>query len=133
MSSDSNKLGFDKVKKVKIEYIKPQGYNPSYITGVLGGATPKSDILIHFYTDLSGLPESQHYNIVDGKLGTEIINKRVPSIISSDNTVTLYRQIQSGIIVSLNEAKSMVKWLNEQIDALELHIIKNNGGYSKEI
>jgi hypothetical protein len=107
------------IKKVKIDYLKPSTYTPMYVTGVIGGATPKGDILINFYTDLSGIPESQLFNVNEGKLGEEIIDKRIPSIVKNGDTVTLYRQVQSGVIISINEAKELRLWLDTQISIVE--------------
>jgi hypothetical protein len=107
------------IKKVKIEYLKPADYTPKYVTGSIGGPTPKGDILINFFMDISGVPNSQLFNVEEDKLGTEIIEKRLPSIIQNGDTTTLFRQVQSGIILSLNEAKTLSKWLEEQIKIVE--------------
>lgn len=107
------------IKKVRIEYIKPADYAPKYATGSIGGPTPKGDILINFFMDLSGIPNSQLFNVEEDKLGKEILEKRIPSIIQNGDTTTLYRQVQSGVILSLNEAKTLSKWLEEQISLVE--------------
>ncbi len=103
------------INKVQIEYIVPDEHCPLYASGVLGGPTPKSDILINFYLDITGIPKSQTFSAIDGKLSAEIFDKRIPASIKNGDTVTLYRRIQSGIILNVAEAKSFHKWLGEQI------------------
>ena len=111
------------VKKVKIDYIKPQAYCPMYVNGAIGSPTPKGDILINFYTDLTVLPDSQVHVVNDGKLGPEITDMRLPKIIKNGDTISVMRQIQSGIILSIAEAKIFHKWLGDQIAAVEEAIL----------
>lgn len=108
------------LKKIKFEYIKPPLYNPMYVNGIIGGPSPKGDIIINFYTDITVVPTSQTHEITEaGTVGVEIIEKRLPKILSDGDTFTIHRNIQSGVIMNLNEAKGLYKWLGEQIEIVE--------------
>ena len=111
------------IKKIKFEYRHPDDYKPLYVNGVIGGPTAKNDIILNFFVEANSLPDSQVFEVVDGKISGELLDKRKPSPIQGD-TFTIIRHMQTGIILNISEAAALHKWLGEQINTIQANIKK---------
>ena len=99
---------------VKFKYIFEHDYNPKYANGAYGGITTRGEISVNFYYERPALPHEQLHSIKsDGTVG-ELIEVQ-----PSDNSTTLVRVVENGVILSKNTAKDIVRWLSEKIDLLE--------------
>jgi len=99
---------------IKFKYIFPDDYNPIYVNGIVGGITPKAEIVINFFLERHALPDSQSYKIEsDGSLGEEI--KSEPQDLKS----SMVRFVGTGIILNYQSAKAFIQWLNSQTEILE--------------
>ena len=104
----------DLPEKIIFKYIFDEKYNPIYVNGVYGGITPHREIVANFFFERHGLPHSQIMDVEsDGKLGKEF--ERFPK----EKYPYLVRVVESGIILSLDNAKKTYKWLGEKIKELE--------------
>ncbi|MBN1270897.1 MAG: hypothetical protein JXB26_01385 [Candidatus Aminicenantes bacterium] len=100
--------------RIKFKYIFDKCYNPIYVNGAIGGINLKGEIIINFYLERHGLPISQAFEIDEnGKVGDEIERK------PEDLKESTVRFVQNGVILSLESAKRIHKWLGKHIVALE--------------
>lgn len=75
--------------------------------GAWGGLTPRGDILIDFFIEKQALPESVKNRVEsDGTLGPVIEFKPQKRIV---------RELQVGVLVTVEEARNLVKFLNDRI------------------
>jgi len=98
--------------KIKFKYKFNEYYNPVYVNGAHGGINPKREIVINFYLERSPLPVSQEYEIQNNKLVNETSTPE-------DLKMSFIRYVENGIILSLESAKDIHKWIGKHIDKLE--------------
>jgi hypothetical protein len=102
----------EKKDYIEFKYIFPDDYNPKYVNGVYGGVNVQGEIIVSFYLERNGLPLSQTHSITkEGTLG--------PAIERKPEDVKRVRFIQNGIVLNLENAKIIHKWLGEKIEKLE--------------
>ena len=110
-------------KSIKFKYIFQDDYNPVYINGALGGINSQGELIVNFYLERIGLPNSIVQTIApDGQLA---------SIIESDPkdlNQSHVRYVCNGIIMNLQTAKTIHEWLGNHIANLEkLQNVKKEG------
>jgi hypothetical protein len=110
------------VKKPQIifKYLFAEDYNPVYVNGAHGGVSPRGELVVHFYLERSGIPVAitQEVN-PNGTIGAVI--DEVPA----DFNQTLYRAVESGIVLNYDSARTIHGWLGDRIKELEaLHQAK---------
>ncbi len=100
--------------KLTFKYKYPDDYNPHYINGAQGGINVQGEIVVNFYFERIPLPNSitQELNN-DGALGNVVATD------PKDFTNSVLRYVQSGVVMNLEVAKQVYKWLGEQIKTLE--------------
>ncbi len=102
----------------KFEYKYPENYNPVYVNGAHGGISHKGELTINFFLEKVPLPDSVTHEINKNlTLGKEI--KR-----QSKERNILIRHVAFGIILNLDDAKSIHQWLGKTIEKLEKLIPK---------
>jgi non-canonical (house-cleaning) NTP pyrophosphatase len=100
---------------IKFTYIKNNNYSVHHVDGAYGGITPKGDITLNFFSERFPIPNTVTHELIDGKtLGKEIDKVSKEGII---------REIECGIIINLDTARSINKWLIDKINEIE-NIIK---------
>ena len=100
--------------KIEFKYIFEDDYNPKYANGAYGGIAPLGEIVLNFYVDRQPVPYSETREISEGGEIGELIE-----IKPHDHKQKIVRYIQSGVILNLDSAKRIHKWLGEQVDKLE--------------
>jgi len=101
-------------EKIKFKYIFEDDYSPIYSNGAFGGITPNHEIVVNFFFERQGLPYSQTHIIKEKGMIGEIVE------INPDQGIPyLIRQVQNGIILSLDGAKKIHTWIGEKIQELE--------------
>jgi hypothetical protein len=110
------------VKKSQIifKYLFAEDYNPVYVNGAHGGVSPRGELVVHFYLERSGIPVAitQEVN-PNGTIG-EVIEE-----VPSDFNQTLYRAVESGVVLNYDSARTIHAWLGDRIKELEaLHQAK---------
>jgi hypothetical protein len=79
--------------------------------GAWGGLTPRADMLIQFFIEKQAIPESIKNKVnADGSLGP-IIETKPPN--------RIVRELQVGVLMSVDEARNLVKFLNDKIQQYE--------------
>ncbi|MDD2229369.1 MAG: hypothetical protein PHY48_08160 [Candidatus Cloacimonetes bacterium] len=101
--------------KIEFKYIFDDDYNPVYVNGAYGGVTPCGEIVVNFYLERHALPIRE---IVDSSGGGVVLPEGC-----AHNYV---RVIETGVVLSLDSAKSILKWLEQKIQYAE-NIQQGNG------
>ena len=100
--------------KLTFKYRYPDDYNPHYINGAQGGINVQGEIVVNFYFERIPLPNSITQELNNGGvLGNVVETDPI------DLTNSVLRYVQSGIVMNLEVANQIYKWLGEQIKALE--------------
>jgi hypothetical protein len=106
---------------VEFEYNYSDGYKLAGVNGAHGGITPRGDFVIEFFAEASMVPDSiKHALNDDGSLG-EILETKAPS-------AKMQRRIQTGVILSLKNAKLIASWMQERIKEHESALEDLQGG-----
>lgn len=107
------------IMKIKGKFKYDDNYKIKFVNGAFGGTTPKGEIEINFYFEDASLPENYDITISDeGRIGKMEINE-------PEEPFTRY--VESGVIMTLDVAKSIHKWLGENIKAAESINLINGG------
>lgn len=103
-----------KKPQIIFKYLFAENYNPVYVNGAHGGISPRGELVVHFYLERSGIPVAitQEVN-PNGTVGAVI--DEVPA----DFNQTLYRAVESGIVLNLETARTIHAWLGDRVKELE--------------
>ncbi|MGY6742542.1 MAG: DUF3467 domain-containing protein [Cecembia sp.] len=108
-------------KKIISKYIFKEDYNPKYVNGAFGGMGPQGEFVVNFYLERVALPNSQTFEIQEGKLIREIVEERKPA----DHEQSLVRVVENGIIMDYQHAKEIHRWLGEHLKNFEQNFLKD--------
>jgi hypothetical protein len=101
-------------KKVLVEYSKSKDYRIVSATGVWGGLSPQGEIICNFFIEQNAKPDKLEM-IIDsqGKILSE-------TPIGKDGTELTYfeRELQIGVVIRPDIAKTIGQWLIDQADKL---------------
>ena len=100
------------IKKISFDFLKTNQYREIYADGVHGGFTPRGKLQLSFFNERAPIPKHTEHKIENGKVGSEILENRK----SRDSIV---RNIETTIIVDLDTAKRIHKWLSERLEVAE--------------
>ena len=100
--------------QIKYEYTVDSGSNLNIAHGVWGGINPQGEIEMNFYLESDKLPAYSERSVAhDGAMGAE-------KSVYEDNEHVIIRRIHSRILLNYHTARSLVEWLEEKIESLEL-------------
>jgi hypothetical protein len=100
--------------KVIFKYLFAEDYNPVYVNGAHGGVSPRGEVVVHFYLERPGVPVSITHDVTaDGAIGSEI------DVVPGDFNQTLYRAVESGVVMNYDSARTFHHWLGERLKELE--------------
>lgn len=105
--------------KITFNYHFSKNYNPVYVNGAYGGVGPRGEIIVNFYLERQGIPESHTHQI--NKDGT--LSKDVESV-PEEPLSNVVRFIETGVVLNLESAKKVHSWLGEKISEAEDSIAK---------
>ena len=88
-------------RTLEVKFEKSPDFKIVPATGAWGGPTPQGELLCNFYVEYTEIPESIKLEITDGS--SEEIGK-----ITTD---VLVRELQVGIVMRPDIAKSIGEWL----------------------
>jgi len=108
----STKSGSELPSEVTFHYIKSNYFRVIHGDGAMGGLTPRGELFFSIFNERAPLPDVTVQAVENGQLGKEIIEQRK----GSDGIV---RELEVGIVMDSNVAKSLVLWLNERIKVAE--------------
>ena len=110
----------DKPTSLKINYIKTNTYRTYYIDGAHGGLTPKLKLYMDLFIDRNITPKIIEHNIDEnGNLQNE------GKVIEAKEGTA--REIECGLIMDMDTAKSLHDWLGKKIEEYEQIIVKFQG------
>lgn len=93
--------------KVRFVYKKPENYQTHYANGAYGAITPRGDFEFNFFFEHRGIPEDEVMIVEEGKLKPEEQNF---------TDITIPRDIKVGIIMTVEQAEILGKWLIDAVD-----------------
>src|SRR5512135_998057 len=103
-----------KRNEIKFKYVFADNYNPAYVNGAHGGLTPRGELVVNFYLERLDLPSSITHEILpNGALGNELSQD------PADTNNSLVRFIESGIVLTYENARIIHTWLGERIKEME--------------
>ena len=101
-------------KSIKYIYKFAENYNPIYSNGAYGGGTPNGEIIINFYLERQPIPYSEIRQIDEtGQLSDEVILE------PAGHDINVVRYVSTGVVLSLEKAKSIHEWLGHHIKHFE--------------
>ncbi|MBA7707990.1 hypothetical protein ES703_116877 [subsurface metagenome] len=107
---------------VEFKYKFPDDYNPKYVNGAYGGIGPRGELVVNFYLERQPIPKEETYEVTKkGVLGGLL--DRTPEDLRSK----IIRFIQTGVVLNLESAKIIHKWLGDHIKSLEQAKGTDNG------
>lgn len=103
-----------KKPELTFKYIFNYGYNPTYANGAQGGFSPRGEMVINFYLERQPLPNSISHEITpEGAIGRETGTE------PKDLTQSMVRYIDTGVVMSYENAKVFHAWLGDKLREVE--------------
>lgn len=103
-----------KKPEITFKYVFNYGYNPSYVNGAQGGFSPRGEMVINFYLERQPLPEAISHEITsEGAIGKET------SVEPKDLAQSMVRYIDSGVVMSYENARVFHAWLGDKLHEVE--------------
>ena len=100
-------------KRIEFHYVKSNYFRVIHADGAYGGVTSRGLIHLDIFSERSPIPQkTQHEITVNGKLGKEVEKQGKSGVV---------REVEIGVVMNLDNAKSLVEWLNDKIAILEKH------------
>ena len=99
---------------ITFKYIFDKEYNPKYINGAFGGVSPQGEIVVNFYLERIPLPYEDFHDLLPGGQISPVKSRKPEDF---DNKMVRY--IQNGIVLSVEQAKSIHNWLGQKINEAE--------------
>lgn len=85
---------------IAFHFEKVPNYATHHADGVLGGETPSGDIFLSFFVERPPIPKYiEHEVLPDGRLG---------DVVGYDSREGIYREIQTGIVMSRTAALALL-------------------------
>lgn len=103
-----------KKPEITFKYLFNYGYNPTYVNGAQGGFSPRGEMVIHFYMERQGLPETITHEITpDGAIGRET------GMEPADLNKSMVRFIDTGVVMNYENARIFHAWLGDKLREME--------------
>ena len=99
--------------QVRFEYIKSNLFRVIHVDGAIGGLTPSGNIHMAVFNERLAIPQQIVIAVnPNGTLGGELKESRVVR-------EGVIREMDADLMMDLPTAKSILKWLKENIEKLE--------------
>lgn len=98
--------------EIKVKFHIPDNHKLHFTTSVWGGINSKGMLEIHFLHDRPPLPKSSIDTINESG---HLIHSQIDT-----NEYKLVRSVQTGVVMDIESAKNLLKWLKEKIEAWEI-------------
>jgi hypothetical protein len=103
----------DTPTSIKFHYEKSQLFRVIHVDGAIGGLTPTLDLFLSIYNQRAPIPKVTVQKVsTSGQLGDEVVEERVQK-------EGVFREVEVGLMMNLNVAKALHKWLTEKIELAE--------------
>ena len=104
--------------ELKVRYIKSNFFRVVHSDGAFGGFTPQGNIFVGIYNERAPIPDVTYQAIEGGIVRKDIVEHR------QDGKTEIIRELEVGLTMDINVAKSLLDWLKEKIEVFEK--IKNS-------
>jgi hypothetical protein len=94
-------------KTIEIHYITTPNYRIYNVSGTFGGITPRGKIYLEIFTERNPLPQQETYEITNGKLGNQPLDKQTKT--------GIVRDVEACLIMDIEDAVSIHNWLGDKI------------------
>lgn len=98
-------------KKIVFRYEKKADYKVIYANGIHGGISPRGEFKFDLFTEYSKFPDEVIHSKVPDGIG--------PEIDRNPKNLPIIREAQVGIIMSVESAKSIARWIMQHINDYE--------------
>ena len=93
--------------EVDFHYLKMPGYRTYHVDGFFGGLTPRGTLYMELFVERAVTPQLVRHKIADdGTLGEEVKREGKSGVV---------REVECGIALDINAAKSCRDWLDDKI------------------
>ena len=97
--------------EISFQYTYADYFRDYYANGVWGGINPHGEDIMNFFLEKNEPPEETKHRLTDANTLEEISRKPEKQLI--------VRELQAGIVLNLNVARSIRGWLDDKIRAME--------------
>jgi len=95
--------------RLRIEYKKSNSFRVIHADGAYGGTSPRLQLFVAFYSERFPIPQVLTYETsATGAPEREIVAER-------ESKEGLFREVEVGITMDINAAKSFATWLTKQV------------------
>jgi len=99
--------------KLKVDYIKNTGYRTIHVDGAHGGLTPDLNVFAAWWLQRGPIPDSTVHPLApDGK-------GFMAGASETNSKAALIREVEFGIVMTLEVAAQVHKWLGDQLQQAE--------------
>lgn len=105
-------------EELSVTYIKSNHFRVVHADGMFGGPTPRGLIHMDIYSERQPIPQQAVYKVAvqesgEGLIGEEIRERRIT------RETNVVREVELGIVLDVNVAKSLMAWLAKMVNAIE--------------
>lgn len=98
-------------EEISFKYTYADYFRNYYANGIWGGINPHGEIIMNFYLEKNKPPEETKHRLTEANTLEEISRKPKEQLI--------VRELQAGIVLNLNVARSIRDWLDDKIKSME--------------
>jgi hypothetical protein len=97
--------------KLKFIYNKNEDLQPIYINGVIGGISPKGELICHFYLEYKDLPLEDKVPLVEGipQIDKTVRKERIDT---EEGELVIRRDIKTTVIIPAQEINNVINWMS---------------------
>ena len=111
-SSKSTRRKTNRRKEIAFDYIKSNFFRVIHVDGAFGGLAPSGNIHMALYSERQAIPTRTVFPFEGDKLGPENLKKR-------EVRESLVREVEVDVVLSIDQARALHKWLTGKIESLE--------------
>ena len=113
----------DTPTKITFRFEKDENYRLIPVNGVWGGPTPRGDIMVDLFHESYARPEVVAHEVTPGgQIGKQV--EHTP-------TIEIRRKIFVGMVLTVEQAESIGRWLREKAREVREQTPKTGGGDSE--
>ena len=102
-----------KAGKITFHYIKSNQFRVIHVDGVHGGPSPRGQLQMAFFNERLPIPQQVTHTVDEAReLGPEVLDERI-------GKEGIVREVEVELLLNLDVAKSIHKWLGDKIGQVE--------------
>ena len=103
-----------KPTKVRFVYNKAEELQPLYVNGIIGGMSPKGELMCNFYFESKELPLEDKIPLVDGKPQMDKLIRK-ERFDAEEGELLMRRDIKASLIVPAQEINNIINWMSAKL------------------